>query len=179
MNNSLQLLMVLKYIMEKSSESNPITNADIIEFLKCNKLNPCKKTMISIIKSIKDAGFDLITVKDKRTNMYYIPSEHFDTTEARLLIDSVISAKFVTPKKAEILLEKLVGLSDRDMLLQYMKEQRNDGDIVGAGTITAEVVVEREFGNGSFLEMYSGYVSKKIIELLELEKENNAEDSSE
>ena len=108
--------------MEKSSESNPITNADIIEFLKCNKLNPCKKTMISIIKSIKDAGFDLIAVKDKRTNMYYIPSEHFDTTEARLLIDSVISAKFVTPKKAEILLEKIVRLTDRDMLFQYMKD---------------------------------------------------------
>ena len=33
---------------------------------------------------------------------------------------------------------------------------------MGAGTITAEVVVEREFGNGSFLEMYSGYVSKAI-----------------
>ena len=64
-------------------------------------------------------------------------------------------------------------------IIQYIDEQRNDGDIVGAGTITAEVVVEREFGNGSFLEMYSGYVSKKIIELLELEKENNAEDSSE
>lgn len=53
------------------------------------------------------------------------------------------------------------------------------GGIVGAGTITAEVVVEREFGNGSFLEMYSGYVSKKIIELLELEKENKVEDNSE
>ncbi|MGN0693149.1 MAG: hypothetical protein ACI4K7_12435 [Oscillospiraceae bacterium] len=53
------------------------------------------------------------------------------------------------------------------------------GDIVGAGTITAEVVVEREFGNGSFLEMYSGYVSKKIIELLEFERENIAEDDSE
>ncbi len=50
---------------------------------------------------------------------------------------------------------------------------------MGAGTITADIVVEREFGNGSFLEMYSGYVSKKIIELLELEKESNSEDSSE
>ena len=59
------------------------------------------------------------------------------------------------------------------------KQNKEMGDIVGAGTITAEVVVEREFGNGSFLEMYSWYVSKKIIELLELEKENNAEDSSE
>ena len=59
------------------------------------------------------------------------------------------------------------------------KQNKEMGDIVGAGTITAEVVVEREFGNGSFLEMYSGYVSKKIIELLELEKENKVEDNSE
>lgn len=64
-------------------------------------------------------------------------------------------------------------------MLNEAKQNIEMGDIVGAGTITAEVVVEREFGNGSFLEMYSGYVSKKIIELLELEKENNAEDSSE
>ena len=42
------------------------------------------------------------------------------------------------------------------------KQNKEMGDIVGAGTITAEVVVEREFGNGSFLEMYSGYVSKAI-----------------
>ena len=59
------------------------------------------------------------------------------------------------------------------------KQNKEMGDIVGAGTITAEVVVEREFGNGSFLEMYSVYVSKKIIELLELEKENKAENDTE
>ena len=59
------------------------------------------------------------------------------------------------------------------------KQNKEMGDTVGAGTITAEVVVEREFGNGSFLEMYSRYVSKKIIELLELDKENKVEDNSE
>lgn len=59
------------------------------------------------------------------------------------------------------------------------KQNKEMGDIVGAGTITAEIVVEREFGNGSFLEMYAGYVSKKIIELLELERENIAEDNTE
>ena len=59
------------------------------------------------------------------------------------------------------------------------KQNKEMGEIVGAGTIIAEVVVEREFGNGSFLEMYSGYVSKKIIELMELERENIAEDNTE
>ena len=71
-----------------------------------------------------------------------------------------------------------IKVSSRRIL--YEKgSKRNVGEIVGAGTITAEVVIEREFGNGSFLEMYSGYISKKIIELLELEKENKAEDDSE
>ena len=64
-------------------------------------------------------------------------------------------------------------------MLNEAKQNIEMGDIVGAGTITAEVVVEREFGNGSFLEMYSGYVSIKIIELLELERENKSEDNSE
>ena len=35
--------MVLRYIIENASESDPITNSDIINFLKRNKLNPCKK----------------------------------------------------------------------------------------------------------------------------------------
>ncbi len=59
-------------------------------------------------------------------------------------------------------------------MLNEAKQNIEMGDIVGAGTITAEVVVEREFGNGSFLEMYSGYVSKKIIELLEFEKKKQS-----
>ncbi len=56
-------------------------------------------------------------------HVYSIDEVFMDVTDyLQTYIDSVISAKFVTPKKAEILLEKLVGLSDRDMLLQYMKD---------------------------------------------------------
>ena len=33
MNNRIQLLMVLKYIMEKYAESEPVSNADILSYL--------------------------------------------------------------------------------------------------------------------------------------------------
>lgn len=122
MNNRLQLLMILKYIMDNSSESNPISNADIIDFMKKNNLKPCKKTLIETIKIIKDAGFDLITLKKNKTNFYYIPSEHFDTTEARLLTDAVISAKFVTPNKTKVLINKVVNLTDKEMKMYYLKD---------------------------------------------------------
>ena len=54
--------------------------------------------------------------------MYYIPSEHFDTTEARLLTDAVISAKFVSPAKTEILIDKVLNLTDKEMEMYYMKD---------------------------------------------------------
>ena len=37
MNNRIQLLMVLKYIIEKSTESEPVSNADILSYLASQK----------------------------------------------------------------------------------------------------------------------------------------------
>lgn len=46
----------------------------------------------------------------------------YNTTEARLLIDSVISDKFVTPNKVATIINKVLRLTDSEMLLQYMKD---------------------------------------------------------
>lgn len=122
MNNRIQLLMVLKYIMDKSSESEPVSNSDIMSFLKSNDLFPCKMTLIEDLKAIKRAGFDLITVKKGKKNYYHIPTEHFDMAEARLIVDAIISAKFVTPNKTETLIEKVLRLTDKEMGLHFGKD---------------------------------------------------------
>lgn len=44
---------------------------------------------------------------------------------------------------------------------------------MGVETPIAEIIIEREFGSENFLELYSCYVSKKIIELLEKEKDSD------
>lgn len=48
--------------------------------------------------------------------------------------------------------------------------------------LTSDVLIEREFGSKSFLDLYSDYVSKRIVELLEKEKcvnDGSIQDSSE
>lgn len=122
MKSRLQLLAILKYIMEESSENSPVGYSEIMNFLFSKGMCPSKNTLTGDIKIIKEAGFNLITDKVGKLQKYYIPSEHFDTTEARLLIDSIISAKFITPNKAETLINKVLRLTDSEMLLQYMKD---------------------------------------------------------
>ena len=86
MKSRLQLLAILKYIMEESSENSPVGYSEIIDFLFSKGMCPTKNTLTGDIKIIKEAGFNLITEKVGKFQKYYIPSEHFDTTEARLLI---------------------------------------------------------------------------------------------
>ena len=122
MKSRLQLLAILKYILEESSENSPVGYSEIMDYLFSKGMCPNKNTLTADIKIIKEAGFDLITGKVGKYQKYYIPSEHFDTTEARLLIDSIIAAKFITPNKAATLINKVLRLTDSEMLLQYMKD---------------------------------------------------------
>lgn len=122
MKSRLQLLKTLKYILDEGSENSPVGYSEIIDFLFSKGMCPTKNTLTGDIKIIKEAGFNLITEKVGKFQKYYIPSEHFDTTEARLLIDSVISAKFVTPNKVATIINKVLRLTDSEMLLQYMKD---------------------------------------------------------
>lgn len=120
MNNKVQLPIVLKFIMDKSSENNPVRKADIMEYLNTRGVAPSKNTLTEILKTITDAGFDLITVTKNRHKCYYIPCENFDMTEARLITDAVVSAAFITHKKTEKLLSKILKLTDREMEVHYM-----------------------------------------------------------
>jgi len=88
--------MVLKYLLNVSSEINPVSQTDILNYLKENGINTGKNTITDIMKTITKSGFDLITVRKGKYNHYYILSEYFDMTEARLLADAIISASFIT-----------------------------------------------------------------------------------
>ena len=122
MRNKMQLLMVLKYLLDVTSENNPVSQSDIIDYLKSNGLNPGKNIITVIMKAISDAGFDLITVKNGKYNGYYISTEFLDMTEARLLADAVISANFITQEKTTTLISKIMKLTEKEMRVHYMTD---------------------------------------------------------
>lgn len=122
MGSKVRLLMVLKYLLNFSSEINPVSQTDILNYLKENGINTGKNTITDIMKTITKSGFDLITVRKGKYNHYYILSEYFDMTEARLLADAIISASFITKNKTDALLSKVFRLTDKEMEVHYLTD---------------------------------------------------------
>lgn len=60
MNNRIQLLMVLKYIMDKSTESELVSNADILSYLVSENMKPCKANGNKISGAISTVNTDYI-----------------------------------------------------------------------------------------------------------------------
>lgn len=66
---------------------------------------------------MEDFGIDIITVKSTQ-NQYFIGERHFEIPELKLLIDAVLSSKFITAKRSDALIKKLK---------QFMSEHQSAG----------------------------------------------------
>lgn len=106
----LKLLYIAKMLYEKTDEEHPISIAELIQALSDEGIRAERKSIYSDIECLNDFGLDIITVRDK-CNRYYIASRQFELPELKLLADAVCSAKFLTEKKSEQLLEKIESLA--------------------------------------------------------------------
>lgn len=115
------IILTLKYIMEHASEEAPVKNADIINYLKDNGISVTRNTMCAYIRTIKEAGYELITVKSGKYNAYYISYDLFDDVEARMLCDSVVSANYISPSRTTELINKICRLTSNNFRQKHMK----------------------------------------------------------
>ncbi len=69
-----------------------------------------RTTVPKDIDLLRAAGFEIIGER-KRAWEYYLADRKFSVPELKLLIDAVQSSKFITEKKSESLIEKLISLT--------------------------------------------------------------------
>lgn len=106
----LKLLYIAKILYEETDENHPVSIAELIEKLSKIGISAERKSIYSDMECLQEFGLDIITVKDK-CNRYYIASRQFELPELKLLADAVCSAKFLTEKKSQQLLEKIESLA--------------------------------------------------------------------
>lgn len=109
MENRLQnrTLLVLKYLWEQSDEQNPVSAANITEYLSDNGIEVKDiRTISRDIMDLMDLGIDIIEQRKER-KWYFIGSRHFEAPEIKLLVDAVQSSRFITAKKSRALIDKL------------------------------------------------------------------------
>lgn len=80
------------------------------------------RTLRKDIEQLIEFGADI--VKDRRVqNLYRVASWHFEAPEVKLLIDTVQSARFITPRKSKALVKRLfsfVAPGDTALLKRHL-----------------------------------------------------------
>lgn len=108
--NKLRPLFVLKILYELTDENHCITIAQILQALKDEyNIESYRKTIKEDIDLLMAADFDIEFIKSSQ-NQYHIVSRDFDIAELKILIDAVVSSKFISKTKSQELANKISKL---------------------------------------------------------------------
>ena len=107
----LRPLFVLKILYDHTDENHYITIAQILQVLKDEYgIESYRKTIKEDIDLLMAADFDIEFLKSSQ-NQYHIVSRDFDVAELKVLIDAVVSSKFISRTKSQTLADKLSKLA--------------------------------------------------------------------
>lgn len=109
-NSKLKLLHVLDILNKYSDEGNILTSSDIISELEKKGLTAERRSIIRDIKVLVEFGYD-ISLYEENNIGYYMRSREFEEEELKILIDSVVAFRSLSPKKTRDLVHKLSKLS--------------------------------------------------------------------
>ncbi|WP_462411544.1 helix-turn-helix transcriptional regulator [Neobacillus sp. Marseille-QA0830] len=115
--NTTQILALQKILFEETDEDHKLAAADLIEKLQLALAtnDPVDKRRIKrYIDSLNESGFEVLQEGEKYgKNVYSHQSRLFETYELRMLVDAILSARFVTEEQAKNIIRKLNELTSK------------------------------------------------------------------
>ena len=111
-NQKQKLLYLLKFFYEETDEDHPLTVNEIIAKLNQNGISAARRSIYDDIRTLQDFGIDIVMRKSK-TCAYFLGSRLFETSELKILIDSIQSSRFITKKKSESIIKRLKQLASK------------------------------------------------------------------
>ncbi|SKB92120.1 Predicted DNA-binding transcriptional regulator YafY, contains an HTH and WYL domains [Lachnospiraceae bacterium] len=97
------ILQILDILKKYSDEDHPLTQQEIIRYLKDDGTECDRRSVRANVQALQDYGFEISMEKDG----YCLYGRSFDETELRLLIDSVYSSRSIPRSRAQVLIGKL------------------------------------------------------------------------
>ena len=106
----LALLRVLQILEQYSDYDNPLKQEDIARYLDRDYGIVIERKAIGRnLSLLKEAGYDIAS--DRRGS--YLASREFEDSELRMLIDGVLSSRYITAGHSKDLIERLCALSNK------------------------------------------------------------------
>ena len=112
----LRILYLYQMLLTQTDEDHTLSTKQITDrMMEQHNILVHRTTVPKDIDLLRAAGFEIIGER-KRAWEYYLADRKFSVPELKLLIDAVQSSKFITEKKSESLIEKLISLTSADKL---------------------------------------------------------------
>ena len=109
-NQKLKLLYLEKLLREETDEDHGLTMQQILERLAGYDIPADRKTIYLDFEELRSFGLDIASEQVGRRTYYKLISREFEIAELKLLVDCVLSAKFITENKSRKLIKKLEAL---------------------------------------------------------------------
>ncbi len=106
----LALLRILQILRRYSDEEHPLKQEDIAKYLEADYgIYIERKAIGRNVALLKDAGYEIESGRDGS----YLAVRDFTDAELRVLIDGVLSSKYITASFSKELIDKLCSLSNK------------------------------------------------------------------
>lgn len=111
-DTKLKLLRVLA-ILKETDKNNPLTTAQISEKLNLFGLSAERKAINRDISVLIEAGYDIKLCEDNKKG-FYLATRDFENWELKVLMDAIVSAKFLTESDTQEITAKLMAQSSTE-----------------------------------------------------------------
>jgi len=107
----LRLLYLYQIFQKHTDAEHPLTTNEIRNLMEKKYGIPMHRTTVASDVDLLLAAGIPINVYRSRANKYYLEEGSFEIPELKILIDAVESSKFITEKKSQLLVKKLMSLT--------------------------------------------------------------------
>ena len=94
-NQKSKLLVLYRLLMERTDEENPLSTAQIIDYLEQNGIGAERKSIYDDMETLKLMGVDVQSRKGRGAG-WFIGERDFELPELKLLMDAVQSSRFLS-----------------------------------------------------------------------------------
>ena len=113
-NQKLKILYLKDILYKYSDDTHPLSAVTICDTLRDCGIEAERKSIYNDMEMLASYGYDIMKING-RDGGFFMGSREFELPELKLLIDAVMSSRFITRKKSDQLVKKLTSFaSDYD-----------------------------------------------------------------
>ena len=141
----------MDYLQENTDQDHPVNVQTLIEYLAEKGIQAERKSIYDDISHLREYGMDIAQHRG-RNGGYYVSQREFELSELKLLVDAVLSSRFLTTKQSVALVKKLAALSStheaellrREIVLAGRVKQDNDSCFVNIDILYEAIAKNRQ-----------------------------------